>query len=390
MLEQVKGQETTMRMLKSELQKDVLPQTLLFYGPDGSGKFLTAVEVARILNCEAFGKDKDSPNVCTCPSCTRIRNLSSDNLYIIERSNLKNAFDIWKLSGITHQNVGNFIFDLKRLIYLLLDPRESKSEESESDTSNRRSKKGDFESERKYFEEIIRNPFEIIEKQEALFETIDQVLSSFRKYIIVLEHIRELQRFLNLKSSTGKPRVTIISGAENMNEEASNRLLKTSEEPPENAYIILISKNIDLMRETVKSRCMRYRFKPIGESLMAEIIEEKTGFRPAEDMIKWDSDNEKLERIYHELVKEKERFEKLYQLIEQILSDELLVDFLYYTIRKLREEILKKEEKSISRIYTIETIIKEAARIINGIQHGNLNPETSLIDFALNYLTPNI
>lgn len=385
MLEKIKGQEITIRMLKGELQKDALPQTLLFFGPDGSGKFLTAIEIARILNCETG----NSTDKCSCPSCVRIKNLSSENLYVIERSNLKNTFDIWKLSGVNKENIHYFIFDLKRIIYLLHEPKGSGSEKTESEDSGRR-KRQKFESERRYFEEIIREPEKIIENQEHLFEMIDQLLSSYRSYIIVIEHIKEIQRFLSIKSSTGKPRVAIINGAENMNEEASNRLLKTSEEPPKNTYIILITKNLDLLRETVRSRCFRYKFRPIETSILKEIVKRKTGYAPSEEELKGDSIKRKLKEIYNGLFSEKGKFDKQYQIIEQILSAELTVNFLYYIIERSREEVLNISEKNIYRIYTLETIIKEAARIINGIQHGNLNPETSLIDFTLNYLAPNM
>lgn len=50
----------------------------------------------------------------------------------------------------------------------------------------------------------------------------------------------------------------IISDAGYMNNDASNALLKTLEEPPEYVSIILVTKNKDLLLPTILSRCIKY------------------------------------------------------------------------------------------------------------------------------------
>ena len=50
-----------------------------------------------------------------------------------------------------------------------------------------------------------------------------------------------------------------------MTREAANALLKTLEEPPEYAVIILITSNESKLLATIKSRCMKVNFMPISD-----------------------------------------------------------------------------------------------------------------------------
>ena len=50
-----------------------------------------------------------------------------------------------------------------------------------------------------------------------------------------------------------------------MNVQAQNAMLKTIEEPPAYAVILLLTTNLDKLLETVKSRCLKLQTKPIRE-----------------------------------------------------------------------------------------------------------------------------
>ena len=58
---------------------------------------------------------------------------------------------------------------------------------------------------------------------------------------IVVDQIRALGRFYSMTSAEGGWRVAIIDGAEEMNPNAANALLKLLEEPPENSLLLLVS-----------------------------------------------------------------------------------------------------------------------------------------------------
>ena len=57
-------------------------------------------------------------------------------------------------------------------------------------------------------------------------------------------------------------RVFVIEGAERMNDQAANRLLKTLEEPPSFAHLVLLTDRLGDVLPTIVSRCQRVRFDP--------------------------------------------------------------------------------------------------------------------------------
>ncbi len=80
---------------------------------------------------------------------------------------------------------------------------------------------------------------------------------------IKIENIRNLQRSVRLSPLESDYKIFIIKEADRMNEEASNCLLKTLEEPSPNTIIILITNSIATIKETIRSRCQIIRFHPI-------------------------------------------------------------------------------------------------------------------------------
>lgn len=77
---------------------------------------------------------------------------------------------------------------------------------------------------------------------------------------------------ITTKPYRSKYKVYIVPDAHLMNKEAQNALLKSIEEPPEYAVIILLSANIDKLLPTVLSRCMVLNTKPIRERDMLQYL----------------------------------------------------------------------------------------------------------------------
>lgn len=71
--------------------------------------------------------------------------------------------------------------------------------------------------------------------------------------------IHEIIRLVNKSAESGK-KVILIKNIERMNFSASNCLLKTLEEPPENTYFILTVSNADLLLPTIVSRLQTIQF----------------------------------------------------------------------------------------------------------------------------------
>ena len=79
---------------------------------------------------------------------------------------------------------------------------------------------------------------------------------------IKVDAIRELIRFIQLSSQSGRGKIAVIAPAEAMNRSAANSLLKTLEEPPAGSTFILITHQPAFLPVTIRSRCQRLDFAP--------------------------------------------------------------------------------------------------------------------------------
>lgn len=67
-------------------------------------------------------------------------------------------------------------------------------------------------------------------------------------------------------------KVYIVDEAEKMNEQAQNALLKTLEEPPAYAVILLLTTNASSFLPTIRSRCIQLEMKPIADSQIRKYL----------------------------------------------------------------------------------------------------------------------
>lgn len=96
---------------------------------------------------------------------------------------------------------------------------------------------------------------------------------------IKIEQIRNLQKKVQEKPIISEKKIYIINDADKMTKEAQNCLLKTLEEPPEFAIIILIGNNESLFLETIKSRCIILHFEKISDENIKKYIEKNLGLQ---------------------------------------------------------------------------------------------------------------
>ncbi|AKM81913.1 TPA: hypothetical protein DD449_02290 [Candidatus Berkelbacteria bacterium] len=74
-----------------------------------------------------------------------------------------------------------------------------------------------------------------------------------------IAHIKELLHFINLKPFNSERKLAVVSRIENLNTQSANALLKTLEEPPSYATIILTTLNEQKIIPTISSRCSKIR-----------------------------------------------------------------------------------------------------------------------------------
>lgn len=93
---------------------------------------------------------------------------------------------------------------------------------------------------------------------------------------IGVEDVREqLVGDVQIRPYNGKYKIYIISDADKMTVQAQNAILKTIEEPPEYAVIILLTTNSQTLLDTIRSRCVFIDLKPVpDEQVKAYLMEE--------------------------------------------------------------------------------------------------------------------
>ncbi|MDP3142846.1 MAG: DNA polymerase III subunit delta' [Candidatus Omnitrophota bacterium] len=175
MATEIKGNESTQKILLDALKSKKLASTLLFVGPEGVGKSLMAKYLAKSVNCL-----ESDFNCCNrCNSCAKIENLNHPDVH-------------W----ITSDDSGS----------------------------------------------------------------------------IKIEQVRGIEGRIQLRPYEAKKKVFIIVEAQDLTPEASNALLKTLEEPPQDSLIILTSAHADQLLPTILSRCQRFFFSGLRPDVLEGIL----------------------------------------------------------------------------------------------------------------------
>jgi DNA polymerase-3 subunit delta' len=89
-----------------------------------------------------------------------------------------------------------------------------------------------------------------------------------------VDQIREVQRTLNLKPYQSQYRVAVFLRFQEANDNAANALLKTLEEAPAHAILILTADTPEQLLPTINSRCEILRLRPLPiEAVTSDLIE---------------------------------------------------------------------------------------------------------------------
>lgn len=217
--EDILDQEIVKKVLQGAVKEGKISHAYLFTGPAGVGKWATAIELAKAVNCLKEGFESCGE----CPACRKISRLSHPDLI---------------------------------LVFPLPPPssgKRSKKDKEEEGQKNRA----------KFLEEKLSNPYRIIR-----FE---------KPGSISIQEIRNAQRNLLYTPVEGKFKILIVQEPEKMSREAENCFLKTLEEPPGNSLIMFLSSEPDKLLPTIVSRCQRIRFKRMKEEFIAERLKKISG-----------------------------------------------------------------------------------------------------------------
>ena len=99
---------------------------------------------------------------------------------------------------------------------------------------------------------------------------------------ISVDQVRELGEFMGLTAALSPWRVAVIDTIDELEPSAANALLKILEEPPANTLFFLVSHAPGRLLPTIRSRCRRLEFQPLGDDAMASILDSRTDVSPPE------------------------------------------------------------------------------------------------------------
>jgi DNA polymerase-3 subunit delta' len=215
---QIPGQKAVIDRLRNSVAENRVSHALLFYGPEGSGKFAIALAFARYISCE----DRTTEDACgKCPSCAKYDKLIHPDLHFV--------FPVIKKKSNTEPVSDHFISQWRAM--------------------------------------VLRSPwFSLTNWTEAMEVANEQAL-------IPVAESAEIIRKLSLKSFESDFKIMIIWLPEKMNAETSNKILKIIEEPPARTLFILVSEEDEKLLPTITSRCQHIRIPAVpAEDLSAHLV----------------------------------------------------------------------------------------------------------------------
>lgn len=93
---------------------------------------------------------------------------------------------------------------------------------------------------------------------------------------ISVDDIRaQINNDVAIKPYSSPYKIYIMNEAEKMTVQAQNAILKTLEEPPEYAVILLLTTNVNSLLPTILSRCVVLNMKPVSDSLVRKYLMEE-------------------------------------------------------------------------------------------------------------------
>lgn len=106
-------------------------------------------------------------------------------------------------------------------------------------------------------------------------EYVDIINYRTEKASFGVDDVRNIIEEVQKKPFEGNKKVIIIREGNKLTIQAQNALLKTIEEPPTGVYIIILCESLELILDTIKSRCETYKLTPLSKEELYEYVEIK-------------------------------------------------------------------------------------------------------------------
>ncbi len=165
---------------------------------------------------------------------------------------------------------------------------------------------------------------------------------------IKIDQIRGLVKRVYEKPIISNKKVYIINDSNFMTKEAQNSLLKTLEEPPEYATIILIAPNDNLFLPTIKSRCTKIIFNKLTNEEILLILKNQYNYQKVSNLVLKIADGSVKKALkLREKENEYTKINNLYSNIENVSMIDII---------NSKEEIFKEKDQAVDILEYINLI----------------------------------
>ncbi len=106
--------------------------------------------------------------------------------------------------------------------------------------------------------------------------------SEREKRLLLVDQIRDLQKWLSTAPFESRYKIAIVRRFEDANEEAANAFLKTLEEPPAYAVLLLTAQDAGLLLPTIVSRCQPLSLRPLSTETVERALVDRWNAAPAD------------------------------------------------------------------------------------------------------------
>lgn len=162
---------------------------------------------------------------------------------------------------------------------------------------------------------------------------------------IGVDDIREqINDTIQIKPYSSAYKIYLVDEAEKMTVQAQNALLKTIEEPPAYAIIILMTTNEETFLPTILSRCIKLKLKPLKDQTISSYLTESMGISENQADVFATFARGNLGKAIH--LASSEEFKLLYREVLTLLKNvkEMDIAMLLDYIKKMQEENLILDE----------------------------------------------
>lgn len=288
---EVLGQQHIKSHLAKTVKSGKIPHTQLFIGKTGSGLLALALSYANEILCQSYDEKSDAYTGCK----NKVNKLAHPDLHFV--------FPVNTNEGVKKNPISD----------------------------NFASSWRDFVLNNSYSSLYDWYQFIGIEKKQGNISKHEAV---------------SISKKLSLKSYEGGYKVLIIWMAEKMNNECANQLLKLIEEPPEKTVVLLLTENVEIILDTIKSRCQKLHIPSLAEE---EIYQELV------DAYSLKSNEAK--KISHQSNGD---FNKALQIIKEDNKDVLFEDLFVLWVRTAFKA--KKNKEAVNGLFHWSEKIAEEGR----------------------------